>query len=75
MASRVDDGPDLETDGVSRWRLADIRDKVLAHFHVRLCLESIRCLLRSLGYSHVSPRPVSPLGGGRQAGGFAPRFP
>ncbi len=61
MSSWVDDAQDLETDGVSRWRLADIRDKVLAHFHVRFCLESIRRLLRSLGFSHVSPRPVHPL--------------
>ena len=30
VVSWIDDGPDLETDGVSRWRLADIREKVLA---------------------------------------------
>ena len=60
VASWVEGGPDLETDGVSRWRLAEIRDKVLANFHIGFCLESIRRLLRSLGFSHVSPRPVHP---------------
>ena len=60
VASWIDDGPDLETDGVSRWRLADIREKVLANFHIRFRLESIRRLLRFLGFSHVSPRPVHP---------------
>jgi transposase len=32
VAKWVEDGPDLETDGVVRWRCADLRDRIAAKF-------------------------------------------
>jgi transposase len=32
----VEDGPDLKTDGVVRWRCADLRDHIAAKFNVHL---------------------------------------
>ena len=36
VAKWVEDGPDLKTDGVVRWRCADLRDRIAAKFNVHL---------------------------------------
>ena len=56
----LDEGPDPVEDGLARWRLSDIRDRVLSRFRVSLCLESVRRLVRSLGFRCQSPRPIHP---------------
>ena len=56
----IEEGPDPEEDGVSRWRLIDIRDKVLLRFNEYFSLEGIRRVIRSLGFVNISPRPVHP---------------
>ena len=34
LANWVREGPDLAEDGVVRWRLRDLRDRILARFFV-----------------------------------------
>src|SRR3984893_16668275 len=48
-------GPNLKTDGVVRWRCADLRDRIAAKFHVHL-----HELLKKLNFSSMSGRPVHP---------------
>ena len=60
VALWIEEGPDAEEDGVSRWRLIDIRDKVLLRFNEYFSLEGIRRVIRSLGFVNISPRPVHP---------------
>ena len=56
----MDEGPDLERDGVTRWRVADIRDRIEREFGVEYTVEGVRRLLRRLGFRHVSARPLHP---------------
>ena len=60
MAKWVEDGPDLKTDGVVRWRCADLRDRIAAKFHVHLHERSVGKLLKKLNFSSMSVRPVHP---------------
>ena len=60
VALWIEEGPDTEEDGVSRWRLIDLRDKVLLRFNEYFSLEGIRRVIRSLGFVKISPRPVHP---------------
>src|ERR1700677_2770061 len=56
VAKSVDDGPDLATDGVIRWRCADLRDRVAARFAVGLHERSIGKLLHKLNFRRISVR-------------------
>jgi transposase len=47
VAAWVESGPNLKTDGVVRWRCADLRDRIAAKFHVHLHERSVGKLLRS----------------------------
>ena len=60
VAKWVEDGPDLNTDGVVRWRCADLRDRIAAKFNVHLHERSIGKLLKKLNFSSISVRPVHP---------------
>jgi len=53
-------GPDLEIDGVVRWRCADIIHLIKARFGVAYHENSVGKILHSLGFSHVSARPQHP---------------
>src|ERR1019366_1333256 len=48
------------TDGVVRWRCADLRDRIAAKFNVHLHERSIGKLLKKLNFSSISVRPVHP---------------
>ena len=41
VAKWVEDGPDLKTDGVVRWRCADLRDHIATKFNVHLHERSV----------------------------------
>ena len=60
LAAVVESGPDPEVDGVVRWRRVDlaawIEDHFGAHYHER----SVSRLLKGLGFSHISARPLHP---------------
>lgn len=60
VAKWVEDGPDLKTDGVVRWRCADLRDRIAAKFNVHLHERSVGKLLKKLNFSSMSGRPVHP---------------
>ena len=46
VAKWVEDGPDLKTDGVVRWRCADLGDRIAAKFDVQLHERSVGKLLK-----------------------------
>ncbi len=60
VAKRVEDGPDRKTDGVVRWRCADLADSIAAKFDVHLHERSVGKLLKKLNFSPISVRPVHP---------------
>jgi transposase len=60
VAEWVESGPNLKTDGVVRWRCADLRDRIAAKFHVYLHERSVGKLLKKLNFSNMSGRPVHP---------------
>jgi transposase len=56
----VQRGPDLAEDGVVRWRLRDLRERILARFFVLMDERSVGRILKSLTFSHISVRPRHP---------------
>ena len=60
LARLVEDGPDLDVDGVVRWRRIDLRDKIKSEFDVDLHERSVGKYLTSLGYRRLSVRPQHP---------------
>jgi transposase len=56
----VQQGPDLAEDGVVRWRLCDLRDRILARFFVVMDERSVGRILKTLTFSHISVRPRHP---------------
>jgi transposase len=60
VARIVEAGPDAETDGVVRWRCADLRRLINARYNVDLDEVSIGRMLKEEGFSHISARPRHP---------------
>jgi transposase len=60
LAGWVQQGPDLAEDGVVRWRLCDLRDRILARFFVVMDERSVGRILQTLTFSHISVRPRHP---------------
>ena len=56
----VEAGPDPEKDGVARWRCADLKRVLGARFGVDLSEVSLGRVLKKLGFSHISARPLHP---------------
>lgn len=56
----VEAGPDLEKDGVVRWRCADLRRVIKERFDVDLDEVSVGRLLKRRGFVHISARPRHP---------------
>jgi transposase len=59
LAQWVRQGPDPE-DGLVRWRLSDLRRRIMDRFFVGLDERSISRILKSLSFSHISVRPRHP---------------
>jgi transposase len=59
VAKWVRQGPDPE-DGVVRWRLSDLRQRISERLFVSLDERSISRLLKALSFSHISVRPRHP---------------
>lgn len=59
LAQWVRQGPDPE-DGLVRWRLSDLRRRIMDRFFVSLDERSISRILKRLSFSHVSVRPRHP---------------
>lgn len=60
IAAWVRQGPDLERDGVVRWRCVDLQRRIKSEFAVTLHETSISRLLRRLKFTRVQPRPYHP---------------
>ena len=60
VARWVNEGPDLETDGVVRWRCIDLQARIAARFAVELHERTVGKLLDKLGFSSMSARPIHP---------------
>ena len=61
VAKWVEDGPDLKTDGVVRWRCADLGDRIAAKFNVHRHERGVGKLLKKLNFSSIqvaSPAPA-----------------
>jgi transposase len=52
--------PTIADDGVTRWRLCDLRERILARFFVLMDERSVGRILTSLKFSHISVRPRHP---------------
>ena len=52
----LEKGP--ETDGLVRWRVQDVKNKIQTNFGVKYSMEGTRRLMQRLGFRHVSPRPI-----------------
>lgn len=60
VAEWVRTGPELEKDGVVRWRRIDLQRKIAAVFKVQMHERSVGKVLRRLGFRHISVRPRHP---------------
>ena len=60
FCERVDTGPDADTDKLVRWRRVDLQDWLKTEHAINYHERSIGKILKRLGYSHVSVRPVHP---------------
>jgi putative transposase len=69
IAAWARSGPVPEMDGVVRWRLSDLRQKIAQTFAVHLHERSVGKLLYRLGFRHLSVLPTPPAGGYFGAGG------
>jgi len=60
LVAIVEAGPDVKTDGVVRWRCADLKGVVADRFGVTLSERSVGRLLNECGYVRLKPRPQHP---------------
>jgi transposase len=56
----VEEGPDVERDGVVRWRCVDLKRVLGERFGVDLSAVSLSRVLKRLGFSRISARPRHP---------------
>ncbi len=62
VAQWVEQGPDLERDGVVRWRCVDLQQRIGREFAVRLHERTVGKLLHKLTFRRLSVRPRHPQG-------------
>lgn len=60
LAQMVREGPDLETDGVVRWRRVDLKRKIEVRFGVVMHERTVGKQLAALGFRRLSVRPRHP---------------
>jgi len=60
LSAWVRQGPDIAEEGVVRWRLRDLRDRIMARFFVAMDERSVGRILKTLTFSHMSVRPRHP---------------
>jgi len=60
LSAIVETGPDLERDGVVRWRRIDLTRVIEERFGVSYSERTISDLLAVLSFSHISGRPRHP---------------
>jgi transposase len=60
LAEWVEQGPELERDGVVRWRCIDLQQWIAREFAVRVHERTVSKLLRKLTFRRLSVRPQHP---------------
>ncbi len=60
VARWVEDGPNVERDGVVRWRCGDLRERIERRFGVRFHERTVGKLLDKLRFRRLSVRPQHP---------------
>ena len=60
FCERVDTGPDADADKLVRWRRVDLQAWLKSEHAIAYHERSIGKILKRLGYSHVSTRPIHP---------------
>ena len=60
VARWVEEGPDLERDGVVRWRCRDLQERISSEFRVSLHERTVGKLLAKLRFRRLSVRPQHP---------------
>ena len=60
VADWVEQGPELERDGVVRWRCVDLQLRIAQEFAVQLHERTVGKLLRKLSFRRLSVRPQHP---------------
>jgi len=75
LSEIVETGPDLESDGVVRWRRVDLQRVIEARFGVVYSARGVSALLAALSFSHISGRPQHPKQGQRVIEAFKKTFP
>jgi len=60
VARWVEDGPELERDGVVRWRCRDLQERIRDEFRVNLHERTVGKLLTRLRFRRLSVRPQHP---------------
>ena len=60
LARMVREGPDLEADGVVRWRCVDLKRKIEERFGVVMHERTVGKQLAALGFRRLSVRPQHP---------------
>ena len=71
----VTSGPDLNKDGVVRWRCVDLKRVLEDRFAVDLSEVSLGRVLKQLGFSHISARPQHPAQDAQAIATFKKTFP
>ena len=72
VADWIRTGPDVEKDGVVRWRCVDIQARVAHRFGVALHERSVGKLLHRLRFARVSTRPRHPKADAAAQASFGP---
>ena len=60
VAEWVEQGPELERDGVVRWRCIDLQRRIKQEFTVALHESTVGKMLRRLSFTRLQPRPYHP---------------
>src|SRR5689334_24737040 len=71
----VEQGPDLERDGVVRWRCVDLQRRILEVFAVSLHERTVGKLLRKLSFRRLSVRPQHPQSAPEEQAVFSAALP
>ena len=71
----VEAGADPEKDGVARWRCVDLKRVIGERFGVDLSEVSLGRILKKLGFSHISARPLHPKQDRQAIATFKTNFP
>lgn len=60
LKALVVDGPDVDKDGVVRWRCTDLQAVINERFSVTMHVSTVGKVLRKLGLTRLRPRPYHP---------------